>query len=77
MKILKFGGTSVGSAQRMKDVAKLICTGDRNIVVLSAMSGTTNRMVQMKSSISLHRNITDISKNCTVPTNISRKPKNL
>lgn len=34
MKVLKFGGTSVGSAQRMKDVAKLI-TGERNIVVLS------------------------------------------
>ena len=47
MKILKFGGTSVGSAQRMKDVAKLICTGDRNIVVLSAMSGTTNSLVEI------------------------------
>ena len=30
MKVLKFGGTSVGSAQRMKDVAKLI-TGERNV----------------------------------------------
>ncbi|GGK08609.1 MULTISPECIES: aspartate kinase [Parabacteroides] len=47
MKILKFGGTSVGSAQRMKDVAKLICSGDRNIVVLSAMSGTTNSLVEI------------------------------
>ena len=28
MKVLKFGGTSVGSAARMKDVAKLICDGD-------------------------------------------------
>lgn len=46
MKVLKFGGTSVGSAQRMKDVAKLI-TGDRNIVVLSAMSGTTNSLVEI------------------------------
>ncbi len=46
MKVLKFGGTSVGSAQRMKDVAKLI-TGDRNIVVLSAMSGTTNALVEI------------------------------
>ena len=45
MKVLKFGGTSVGSAQRMKDVAKLI-TGDRKIVVLSAMSGTTNSLVE-------------------------------
>ncbi|MCD8262894.1 MAG: aspartate kinase [Tannerellaceae bacterium] len=47
MKVLKFGSTSVGSAERMKDVAKLICTGDRNIVVLSAMSGTTNSLVEI------------------------------
>ena len=47
MKVLKFGGTSVGSAQRMKDVAKLICGGDRKIVVLSAMSGTTNSLVEI------------------------------
>ena len=33
MKVLKFGGTSVGSAQCMKDVAKLICDGNRKIVV--------------------------------------------
>ena len=46
MKVLKFGGTSVGSAQRMKDVAKLI-TGDRKIVVLSATSGTTNSLVEI------------------------------
>ena len=46
MKVLKFGGTSVGSAQRMKDVAKLI-KGDRKIVVLSAMSGTTNSLVEI------------------------------
>jgi aspartate kinase len=47
MKILKFGGTSVGSAQRMKDVAKLICDGKPKIVVLSAMSGTTNTLVEI------------------------------
>ncbi len=47
MKVLKFGGTSVGSAARMKDVAKLICDGDRKIVVLSAMSGTTNSLVEI------------------------------
>ena len=39
MKVLKFGGTSVGSAQRMKEVAKLITDGEQKIVVLSAMSG--------------------------------------
>ncbi|MDR0743197.1 MAG: aspartate kinase [Tannerella sp.] len=47
MKVLKFGGTSVGSAQRMKDVAQLICDGNQKIVVLSAMSGTTNSLVEI------------------------------
>ncbi|MDH6534550.1 aspartate kinase [Parabacteroides sp. 52] len=47
MKVLKFGGTSVGSAQRMKEVAKLITAGKRDIVVLSAMSGTTNSLVEI------------------------------
>ncbi|MDR0394656.1 MAG: aspartate kinase [Tannerella sp.] len=47
MKVLKFGGTSVGSAQRMKDVAGLICNGKQNFIVLSAMSGTTNSLVEI------------------------------
>ena len=47
MKVLKFGGTSVGSAERMKDVAKLITDGEQKIVVLSAMSGTTNTLVEI------------------------------
>ena len=47
MKVLKFGGTSVGSAARMKEVAKLICDGQQKIVVLSAMSGTTNSLVEI------------------------------
>ena len=47
MKVMKFGGTSVGSAQRMKNVAELICRSGCNIVVLSAMSGTTNSLVEI------------------------------
>lgn len=47
MKVLKFGGTSVGSASRMKEVASLICDGQQKIVVLSAMSGTTNTLVEI------------------------------
>ncbi|MBP5769800.1 MAG: aspartate kinase [Bacteroidaceae bacterium] len=48
MKVLKFGGTSVGSAQRMKDVSKLITSdGQPKLVVLSAMSGTTNTLVEI------------------------------
>ena len=47
MKVMKFGGTSVGSAQRMKSVASLINDGEDKIVVLSAMSGTTNSLVEI------------------------------
>lgn len=47
MKVLKFGGTSVGSAERIKEVAKLIADRGRNIIVLSAMSGTTNTLVEI------------------------------
>ena len=44
---MKFGGTSVGSPQRMKEVARLVEQNDRSIVVLSAMSGTTNTLVEI------------------------------
>ena len=48
MKVLKFGGTSVGSPQRMQDVSKLITEdGQSKSVVLSAMSGTTNTLVEI------------------------------
>ncbi len=47
MKVMKFGGTSVGSADRIKDVASLITERGQNIVVLSAMSGTTNTLVEI------------------------------
>ncbi len=49
MKIMKFGGTSVGSATRMKDVTKLVLDGQQKIVVLSAMSGTTNSLVEISN----------------------------
>lgn len=51
MKILKFGGTSVGSPQRMKDVCQLINDGKQKIVVLSAMAGTTNSLVEIADYI--------------------------
>ena len=47
MIVLKFGGTSVGSADRIKKVAALISDGEAKVVVLSAMSGTTNSLVQI------------------------------
>lgn len=46
MKVLKFGGTSVGSAERMQSVVRLISDGETKIVVLSAMSGTTNSLIE-------------------------------
>ena len=51
MKVLKFGGTSVGSAQRIKNVAELITNRGKNIIVLSAMSGTTNSLVQISERL--------------------------
>ena len=51
MKVMKFGGTSVGKPERMQDVAGLITTDDeRKIVVLSALSGTTNALVEIGQS---------------------------
>ena len=47
MKILKFGGTSVGNPDRMKALIPLINTDESKIVVLSAMAGTTNSLVEI------------------------------
>ena len=45
---MKFGGTSVGSPERMKNVASLVtASGKPTFVVLSAMSGTTNSLVEV------------------------------
>ena len=44
---MKFGGTSVGSPQRMKQVVELINDKEQKIVVLSAMSGTTNMLYEI------------------------------
>lgn len=45
MKVLKFGGTSVGTAQRIRNLAEIIPSNEPIIVVLSAMSGTTNSLI--------------------------------
>ena len=48
MKVMKFGGTSVGSPERMREVATLITqSGEPTFVVLSAMSGTTNTLIEI------------------------------
>lgn len=50
MKVMKFGGTSVGSPERMKNVSSLITkSGEPTFVVLSAMSGTTNSLVEISN----------------------------
>ena len=54
MKVLKFGGTSVGSAERIKNVAKLVLERGKNIIVLSAMSGTTNTLVEISDYLYKH-----------------------
>ena len=52
MRVQKFGGTSVGSPQRIKDVASLITSfPGKNIIVLSAMSGTTNSLLEISGAI--------------------------
>lgn len=48
MKVMKFGGTSVGSPERMKEVVNLILKDKKEVfVVLSAMSGTTNTLIEI------------------------------
>ena len=48
MKVMKFGGTSVGTPTRMKEVTKLVTkSGEPVFVVLSAMAGTTNSLVEI------------------------------
>ncbi len=50
MRVLKFGGTSVGKPERMQQVAELIDDGVQKVVVLSAVSGTTNNLVAINEA---------------------------
>lgn len=53
MKIMKFGGTSVGKPERMAEIRKLITKDDETkIIVLSALSGTTNALTEISDSLS-------------------------
>ena len=52
MKIMKFGGTSVGKPERMHQVSQLITKdSEATIVVLSALSGTTNSLVGISDAL--------------------------
>ncbi|MBE6332274.1 MAG: aspartate kinase [Bacteroidales bacterium] len=58
MKVMKFGGTSVGSAQRIKNVASLVVEdGQPKVIVLSAMSGTTNSLLEIAGYYKLQNSI--------------------
>ncbi len=49
MRVCKFGGTSIGSAERMRQVAHIVRENKSAFIVLSAMSGTTNTLVEINS----------------------------
>jgi aspartate kinase len=51
MKILKFGGTSVGSPERMTKLLDIVKPAEKQIVVLSAVSGTTNSLVEISAKL--------------------------
>ena len=55
-KVLKFGGTSVGTSERIQHVAKIVkkerSSGNKIIVVVSAMAGKTNELIKLSKEIS-------------------------
>ncbi len=51
MQVLKFGGTSVGSAERIRALQQLVVNNEPKVVVLSAMSGTTNSLVEISEAL--------------------------
>lgn len=60
IKTLKFGGTSVGSAENMRKVAKIIKTEKSRVTILSAMSGTTDALVKIGSTVDTHEKMQNI-----------------
>jgi len=70
MKVMKFGGTSVGTAERMKHVSKLVtASGEKIFLVLSAMSGTTNSLLDISKYL-YNRNVEGA---CDVINGLERK----
>ena len=73
----KFGGTSVANAERYRKVAEIMAAepGDRKAIVVSAMSGVTDKLIELvelaKKQNDLYRPRSKSSKN-----SISRRPKN-
>ena len=51
MKVLKFGGTSLGTPERLKSIVSIVTNEPKAIVVLSAVAGTTNSLVEIASAL--------------------------
>ena len=62
--VIKFGGTSVGSIEKIINAAKIVKRrheeGNEVIVVVSAMSGVTNELVKKANSISNHFDVKEL-----------------
>ena len=74
IKVLKFGGTSVGSVEAIKRSANIICDWSKNskvIVVLSAMSGETDRLINLTKSFSKSPNPVDFDNAISTGENLS------
>jgi aspartokinase/homoserine dehydrogenase 1 len=57
MKVLKFGGTSVGDAKSLKHVVDIVKnSGEQQVVVVSALGGVTNILVEMAEIASARKN---------------------
>ncbi len=61
MIVQKFGGTSVGSVKNMNHVKNIVADGCKKVVVLSAMSGTTNALVEISENIRLQKSTAAIN----------------
>ena len=74
IKVLKFGGTSVGSVDAIKRSANIICDWSKKskvIVVLSAMSGETDRLINLTKSFSKSPNPVDFDNAISTGENLS------
>ena len=74
IKVLKFGGTSVGSVEALKRSANIICDWSKKskvIVVLSAMSGETDRLINLTKSFSKSPNPVDFDNAISTGENLS------
>ena len=74
IKVLKFGGTSVGSVEAIKRSANIICDWSKKskvIAVLSAMSGETDRLINLTKSFSKSPNPVDFDNAISTGENLS------